>query len=216
MIITTDGHSIQAIAKPVVSGKRATLRLYPYGQPAFLPAGAIDWAATDAYNQPRPEPVKPVRIDPTLELPEKLPPGVTRTGGMIELWMSGGGRPSKTKPAEKTQATPASVLPLVPKDPIAAAAQITALGNEMQTLKDLQRSLYDSKQRLGQEVARLEAATANDAPISGVEVPKETPSQKELRRVRDDLKSVDDQIQDVERRMNEIRLQAVDLGGSVD
>lgn len=213
MLITTDGHRIDVMEKPVAQGERIRLHLAPGGEMALYPSKLIDWPATEKFNAPPPPPApKPA---PTAE-PAVAPAlggatagEVSKSGGVLELKLIGGGRARATVPGEG--AAPAGARPA---DPNAAAGLLAALGREMADLRNVQAGLAASKARLEGELAQLQARAAK-APPQGLSN-YESPTQKAIELTQQQLHEASDQLATVEKRISDIRTRAIDAGGSLD
>jgi len=224
VLITTDGHRIDAMEKPVVEAGSAKIHLSPTGQLTLYPAKMIDWPATEKFNAPPPEPM----TRPAASAAPALTPPITETAGVtvskdgkvVELKLIGGGHPTATVSGEPPQGgekpgTPAEgASPGRPADPNAAAGVIAALAREYSDLRRVHEENVASRSKLEAEIADLEAKSANAAP-SGLNY-SETPTQKAIAQARASLQAVNDQISRLDTRMNEVRARAIDLGGNLE
>lgn len=225
MVITTDGHRIDATGKPEVEGTRARLKLAPKGSPAVIAAAQIDWAATDKFNadlaarraaeaarakaaaSAKPAAGIVAGAGPSGPVDMKI---IGARGGEALPLEGGAAAVPEGAPGEKAVAAKGA-----PADPAQAANLLAALNREMGNLKKLHAAALESKDRVERQIADLEAKYANNAERSAVQS-LDQPSDRMLSQARASLQTVLEQIAKLESRMNQIRIQAVDVGGSVD
>jgi BMFP domain-containing protein YqiC len=214
VLITKDGHRIDTLEKPAVEGEQVRVRLSPGGQLALVPVASIDWEATEEYNAPPPTPVsKPQPAPPPKpEVPaveQEASPGQVREIRII------GSKIAAALDSEAGGAAGTGGSDAQAADPNQAANTLASLTREMASLTRRHQAALQSRSRLEQEVASLEAKASKEPPASSVQS-YESRTQKALARARSSLRSLLGEIGTLESRMNEIRFQALMLGGSVD
>ncbi len=211
VIITRDGHRIDAMEKPEVGEGRARIRLAPRGTLSFYPADSIDWGATEKFNAPLPAPEAASAAAAGAKVaPEPAP---VEPGKVIEMKIIGSARPVAA--AATAGEAPAALAPAVPSDPNEVAALLATLAREFANLKKIQQDLSDSRTKLEQEVSSLEVRAAKEAPVGGIQA-YESPTRKAIDRARADLQALAERLSPVETRLNEIRVRIVELGGAAD
>lgn len=215
VVITRDGHRIDAMEKPAVEGDRVRIRLSPGGQLAVLPAESIDWEATEKYNAARAKPAVPA---PEAAAPSTLPAAGKTPGKPIKFEIIGGRQPVVTGAAESVEKAPAPAAetpaPVV-VDEEKRASMLAALSREIENLRGRHREAVARRSTVQRRVADLERSAGRRPEQSGVQE-YESPSQRELARLRSELQTLQGQIATLERRMQQIRGQAIELGASLD
>ncbi|HZE88664.1 MAG TPA: hypothetical protein VE404_03905 [Verrucomicrobiae bacterium] len=219
-LITADGHRIDVTEKPVPQGEKVILKLFPSGDSAVYPAKAIDWPATERFNAPPPSAAAPApQASPAAGTPEVTAPGrgrsATRSDGVLSLKLVGGGHARATKSPEnaapgEAAPAPSGATPAKPADPKETASLLATLAKEMADLKQVQSGFVANKERLSADLAALEAKAAN-APPAGLNN-YESPTKKAIDDLRAQIQAVDDQLEPIERRMQEIRVRQSELG----
>lgn len=200
VLVTRDGHRIDAREKPAVEEGMVRIRLHPSGMLTVLHTDRIDWPATERFNENRaPAPAPPgKRPEPGREAPAAGP------GDVKEMKITGSKFGQVREPA-----------PAVEPDAAKGAARLAGLQREFQNLQRNYDSAVQSRDSLRRQIAGLEAKVARDPEPSGVQEYK-SPSRKALDEARASLQTVEARVGVLESRMNEVRFQAVMLGGSVD
>jgi archaellum component FlaC len=224
IVITRDGHRIDAMEKPVIEGTHAKVRLAPRGNLALVPADSIDWPATEKYNAPPPASARKPAEERSPAGSGAAHPSAAEGSGVRELKILGSrhglvvtaGKPGEGGEVGLLGIQPASAAaePRPSQDPNQSAVQLATLSREMDGLKKILQEMNDSKAKQEEEIAKLQEQVSKQPPASGVQQ-YESPAQRALDRAHEALKQVEDQIAKIESRMSEIRSQAVQLGGAV-
>lgn len=211
VLIHKDGYRIDAMEKPVRENGKVKIRLAPQGLLTILPETDIDWAATEKFNQqyaapapPAPAPVKeeaePAGSGPVIQKTIVGSKIRASLAAMNDEDSSEGDKPEGEAPAK----APAPGSKLTPAAVAAAKAEnAKELGNAQQAHK----GALEAKSRLEAQISLLEAKVVNEPASSGIQ-DYESPSRKALTTAREQLASVDNQIQTLESRINELQYQA--------
>jgi len=194
-IITRDGHRIEAEAKPEIKGLQAFLRLPPHGKLAMIQEEKIDWALTEAANPARP--VLAVPADAKLaEKPKPAP-----AGPPIEVRIVGGASTSQEEPPKAEEKSEAKKI----RD----QEGLINLQREYARLQGLRDQAAEQKQLV---VSELEELRSQQAGYAG----DDNSQARRIRELEDRLGGLNQTIDKYETRMNDIRAEAIDLGGSID
>jgi hypothetical protein len=215
VVITRDGHRIDAMEKPAVEGDRVRIRLSPSGQLAVVAAASIDWEATEKYSAARAKPAVPA---PEAAAPSTLPAAGKTPGKPIKFEIIGGRQPVVTgtgESAEKAPSPAAAAAAPTSTDSEKAASMMAALSREMENLRGRHRDAVARRSTIQRRVAELERSAGRRPEPSGVQE-YESPSQREFARLRSELQALQGQIATLERRMRQIRGKAIELGESLD
>lgn len=219
VLITTDGYRLDAMAPPERTGDTVKIRLAPHGQLTILSAGRVDWPATERFNAPRPEPVRKREPVSTAEGAHSLASSAGREPGEpIEMTIIGersSVRAAPTPEAGGTAAEAPGVAPAVPADPAKVAAEMAGLRRQMAALKGDYEESVRTRTELETRQAELRQKVANEPPASGIQ-DYQSPSRKALAQVEARLTGLSERISTLERRMNDLRFRAVELGEVLD
>jgi len=201
-VITRDGHRIEAVAKPEVKGLQAFMRLAPRGNLAVIQEEQIDWARTEAAN-PRPGVIA-------------VPSGATLAEGApapeqpIELKILGGsaGRQAAGSASQEQITDPHQ--PATPAQPADIHAQdaILALQKEYGKISVLRDQALEERKLHETEVAKLRENQVSPASEDG----PASRRMQELQRLIDDLS---DRVSKLETRLDDIRNEVVQHGGTI-
>ncbi len=203
--------------EPAREGGRVKIRLSPHGQLTVFSDSAIDWEATKRFNAPppAPTPAAPSRssaVDGGLSITTKAH---ARLGGPVEISIIGSkGSVSGATTGEGGDAATGTTPPAT-LDPAQTAVQLAQLGRQMAIMKNTYNQTVMQRTGLETRLAELQQRVAKEPPASGLQS-YETPSRKALALVQSQLAAAREQISALERRMNDIRFQAVQLGGILD
>ncbi len=215
VVITRDGHRIDVTEKPVPQDGSIRIRLFPGGQLAVVPAKSVDWEATEKYNAARAKPAMPA---PEEAAPSTLPAAGKTPGKPIKFEIIGGRRPVVTEVDETVEEAPAPASE-APAPAVEAeekkASMLAALSREMENLRGRHQDAVARRSTVQRRIEELERSAGRRPEPSGVQA-QESPSQREIARLRSELQALQGQIETLERRMQQIRGQAIELGGSLD
>jgi hypothetical protein len=216
VVITRDGHRVDAMEKPVVEEGRVKIRLAPGGQLAVLFEDSIDWEATERFNAPRPSRAK--RPAPATGTRAGILQAGAAPGKPVEMRIVGGKRSLATSTDREDAAGGAAAAAgaTADADPAEAARRLAELARQMSNVKTSYDSAVQSRTRLQQRLTELQQAAARNPRTAQPGRDYESPSQKALREVQAQLEAANQQITALERRMNDLRFQAIQLGGSID
>ncbi len=89
VLITKDGHRIDALARPERRDGRALIRLSPRGQLTSVPEASIDWDASERYNAPRPAAPPAPAEEEVLEEQVVVPPEAAGEVEPVEMTIIG-------------------------------------------------------------------------------------------------------------------------------
>lgn len=207
-----------------MEGERVRIRLAPGGALAVLPAGSVDWEATERYNAPPPPAAaRPAPEPPRAEVEAPASGAQAPGAGLLKMTIIGkkwglAAAPPAAEPAAAGDAAAGgrAAAPAAPANPNQAAASALAmLAREMTGLRAAMQELTASRSRLEEEIAQLEARAAKGSPTDALHA-YESPTRRAIERARQNLQAVQDQIARIEGRMSEIRYQAVQAGGTVE
>jgi hypothetical protein len=217
VVITRDGHRIDAMEKPAEEGGRVKIRLSPSGQLAVVPTETIDWEATEKYNAARAK----AASAPEAAEPSTLPAAGKTPGKPIKFEIVGGRRPVVTGAEEGAGKAPAPATATAAPaaaasaDEEKAASMVAALSREFENLSGRHQDAVARRATLQRRLAELERSAGRRPAPSGDQAAA-SPSQRELARVRSELQALRGRIEALERRMQQIRGQAIVLGASLD
>lgn len=199
-VITRDGHRIETRSKPEIKGESAFMRLLPGGQLAVIPQEKVDWSATERAN-PAPSMIA-VPADAMLadSVPEAAPVRIKGTAGRREA-----------SPGAAGEAKPDGAIAGKPTTPSTEEGKeaLVKLQKEYSYLLAQKDQLSASRQSHEKELAGLESTDAAQAGI-------ENATTRRIRVLKDQVAAESAQIQKLEVRMNDIRVEAVGLGGTID
>jgi hypothetical protein len=195
------------------------MRLFPGGQPAIYPAKMIDWQATEKFNllPPPPKPAAAAVTEPlvTPTVARASAGEVTRTGGILELKMIGGGHATATAAGEPGDAQAgAAASGAKPADPNATASIVASLTRELADLRGVQASMAESKSKVESDLAAAQARAAKDAP-QGVSN-YQSPAQQAIEQSNAALKDLNEHLATVEKRIGAIRDRLIELGAPIN
>lgn len=192
-LLTRDGHRIEAKARPEIRGANVFVRLSPGGQLAVIPGDQIDWDATGKAN-PAPQTIAiPADAKLAIAAPEPAP-----------VRIKGGGRKEVAAPVDET-------APLVKGGSTEVVAQegLIKLQKEYAFLQTQRDAAAARRLAHQEELAQIEAGSA-------IPAGSDNSAAKRLRTLKDQISEESGQIDRLEIRMNDIRVQAVGLGGAID
>ncbi len=194
-VITRDGHRIEAEAKPEVKGLQAFLRLSPHHQLAVIQEDQIDWARTEAANPARR--LLAVPADTRL-VEEKKPAQSTKP---IDVRIVGGARSADQAQPDKT------LNPEAKK--VHDQEGLINLQREYAKLQGLRDQSAGEKASLEKQLDEMRSKQTGYAGEDNAEA-------RRIRELEDRLRELNLTIEKYENRMNDIRGEAIELGGSID
>lgn len=224
VVITTDGHRIDAMQKPEKTSGNVRIRLAPNGLLTLYPADKIDWAATERYNVPQPSPRAQQASgaeDDNLAAYAGKKPGAplemtiigTKGAGTVSESSGSGKAGQGTKAGSEGGAGEATGAGA--PSPEKAKQQIDELKREMTALKNTYQGTEKLKTDLESRISDLEAKAALE-PDKSPDEKFQSPVDKALADARQQLQAANDQLSALDQRMNDIRIQAMNLGGAID
>ena len=193
-VITRDGHTIHAQARPEVRGPQAFMRLSPGGELAVIADGKIDWQRTDALN-----PVTgPIAIPAsTMMTGGPAPKG---TGKPIEMKLYGG-------PAARAEAvTPPAGQPQPKTNAAEAIINLQKEYAQVTTARDTEAA---AKTMMEQELAQLQSREVGYASETSA-------NEQRIRELIERISSSGSRINMLDSRLGDIRAEVIQLGGSID
>ena len=208
-VVTRDGHIIQTQARPEIRGLQALMRLASHGQLAVIQEEMIDWGRTDAtnpVNPPSPAISLPADVKTTQADDHSAP---ARPIKMTIL----GNSPSKTEPeapaADQNAQQAAPTEGSADQKRINAQEALIKLQKEYAQVSSVRNSAAERKKTLEAELAEIQSKQVGYAS-------EETAAAKRIRELQQEISSASDEIGRCESRLNDIRAEAVQLGGSID
>ncbi|HZI92619.1 MAG TPA: hypothetical protein VFE84_00120 [Patescibacteria group bacterium] len=211
-VVTRDGHIIQTQARPEIRGLQALMRLTPHGQLAVIQEEMIDWARTDAINPISPAPAAislPDDVKTTQRAPESAPARPIRMkilgNSPSKSTSETPTTPAETQNAQQTATTEGSA----DQKKINAQEAIIKLQKEYAQVNGLRASAAEKKQVLEAELADLQSKQVGYAS-------EDSSSAKRIRELQQEISAASEEIGRCESRLNDIRAEAVQLGGSID
>ncbi|HXI02832.1 MAG TPA: hypothetical protein VNI57_06600 [Candidatus Saccharimonadales bacterium] len=224
VVITTDGHRFDAMKQPEKTSGNVKIRLAPTGLLTLYPSDKIDWAATERYNAPQPS---PQAAQPSGPEDENLAAYAGKKPGapleMTIIGTKGAGTVSESSGSGKAgQGTEAGseggaegAAGAEAPSPEKAKDQLQELTREMSALKNTYEGTQRLKSDLESRISDLEAKAALE-PEKSPDEKFQSPVDKALADARQQLQAANDQLSALEQRMNDIRIQAMNLGGAID
>jgi hypothetical protein len=206
-IITRDGHRLEVKSRPEVREGQAFVRLMPHGQLAVLRQDKIDWARTDAANPGAPGGEAPaIAVTSDEKLVQSTPATESAPSKPREIKIMGGAAPKETAPTKP--ATAVAEGSQAQKD-VNKQEAIIKLQKEYADLAGVRETTLQQKHTHETELAELQAKQT-------VNAGGDNPEAKRIRELQDLISQANDQLNKLEIRMNDIRSEAVQLGGSID
>ena len=205
-VVTRDGHIIQTKARPEIRGLEAFMRLAPQGLLAVIQEERIDWALTDAAN---PEP-RYITVPADSKLTEGASPKTPSRP--IEMKIVGN-PPSKEQPAApiagQTDPQKAPGEGSQDQKTINAKEALIKLQKEFASVAAARDTADTQKKSLESELSELQSRESGYAS-------DENSGARRIRELQQQISDLNDQINKCETRLNDIRNEAVQLGGSID
>ncbi len=211
-VITRDGHRIDSRSKPEIRGIQAYMRIEPTGQLVVIHEERIDWVRTEAANQTRPRAIVPQKKKADQEIQAALP------SGPIEHQIRGGapevspGLEATTEPETKSveaapQGAPRVTKPSAPDSRSQEA--IVLLQSEHAKVRALYEKALVRKEALEHELAELQNRQVGNAAT-------DKSDQRTIRELQDSIENLRTRIGKYETRMNDIRGEVIQHGGSLN
>lgn len=196
-VVTRDGHTIEAQARPEVRGPQAFMRLSPGGQLAVIAEGKIDWQRTDAVN-PANRLTAPIAIPASTMMTDGGAP--RGDGKRIELKLYG-------SPSARVEAGTTAVGQAQPGTNAGEAiinlqkeyAQVTAA-------RDVEAA---AKAMMEQELAQLQSRVVGYASETSA-------NEQRIRELVQRIASAGARVGVLETRLGDIRSEVIQLGGVID
>ncbi len=233
VVITTDGHRVDALARPERRGGRAFIRLAPHGQLTALPEASIDWEASERFNAPRPAPapVAPIAVE---EPPTPLAASVP--GEPVELTIigakmraapaapqageggeggEGGGEGGSEEDGEGDGEAAKPAAPEAPPDPARIASELAEVRRQLASAQSAYDQANQQVPLLEARLAEIEKKVALD-PRPSPDERYESPSMKALKDVQAQLDAAREQVSGLDRRLNDLRTREMELASGVE
>ena len=205
-VVTRDGHRIDVRAKPEIRGLQAYMRLLLGGQLAVIQEDQIDWPRTQAANPA----ATPISVPSSTKMAQ-VPAGASKP---IEFKLVGS--PASKEPAgsETSAQAPQQAKGAVGEQPseqkrINAQEAVIKLQKEYAQVASVREHEAANKKTWEDELAQLQTKEVGYA--------SETSStQQRIRELQQLVSDAGSRIGQLETRLNDIRSEVVQLGGSID
>ena len=198
-VVTRDGHTIVAEARPEVRGLQAFMRLTPGGQLAVISEGKIDWQRTDAVNPANPV-AAPIVIPASTMMTDKSAPKVG--GKPIELKLYGG-------QSARVEAETAAVAQAQPQPKTNAGEAIINLQKEYAQVAAARDIEAAARTMMEQELAQLQSREVGYASETSA-------NEQRIRELVERIASAGAHVGQLETRLGDIRAEVIQLGGAID
>ncbi len=232
VVITTDGHRVDALARPERRGGRAFIRLAPHGQLTALPEASIDWEASERYNAPRPAPAPAA---PVVEDVPAVPLAASEPGEPVELTIIGakmraapaapqageggeGGESGEGGEGGAEAAKPTASDAAAGTAPTDKARIATDLAEIRRQIASSQSAYDQANQQVPVLEARLAELQQKAAlePRSSPDEKYESPVDRALKDVQAQLDAAREQVSGLDRRLNDLRTREMELASGVE